>query len=82
MWCILLDTSRSMLAEDLRPNRLQRAKLAIRDLMERLGGDRIGLITFAGSSTVKCPLTQDYAFLRLALENIISCRANCAVQGA
>lgn len=67
---ILLDTSRSMLAEDLRPNRLQRAKLAITDLMERLGGDRIGLITFAGSTTVKCPLTQDYAFLRLALEQI------------
>ncbi len=67
---ILLDTSRSMLAEDLRPNRLERAKLSIRDLMERLSGDRIGLITFAGSSTVKCPLTQDYAFLRLALEQI------------
>jgi Ca-activated chloride channel family protein len=67
---ILLDTSRSMLAEDLKPNRLERAKLAIKDLMERLVGDRIGLITFAGSTTVKCPLTQDYAFLRLALEQV------------
>lgn len=67
---ILLDTSRSMLAEDIRPNRLERAKLAILDLMERIEGDRIGLITFAGSSSVKCPLTQDYAFLRLALKDI------------
>ncbi len=67
---ILLDTSRSMLAEDIRPNRLERAKLAIVDLMERIEGDRIGLVTFAGSSSVKCPLTQDYAFFRLALENI------------
>jgi Ca-activated chloride channel family protein len=67
---ILLDVSRSMLAEDIRPNRLERAKLAITDLMEKLAGDRIGIITFAGSATVKCPLTQDYAFLRMALEQI------------
>lgn len=67
---ILLDTSRSMLAEDIKPNRLERAKLAILDLMDRIEGDRIGLITFAGSSSVKCPLTQDYPFLRLTLENI------------
>ena len=67
---ILLDTSRSMLAEDIRPNRLERAKIAVSDLMEKLGGDRIGIITFAGSSTVKCPLTQDYAFATLALSEI------------
>jgi Ca-activated chloride channel homolog len=67
---ILLDVSRSMLAEDIRPNRLSRAKLAITDLVEKLAGDRIGLITFAGSATVKCPLTQDYAFLRMALDQI------------
>lgn len=67
---VLLDTSRSMLAEDLRPNRLQRAKIAIGDLLDSLGGDRIALITFAGSSTVKCPLTQDYAFMRTALADV------------
>ena len=68
--CILLDTSRSMLAEDIRPNRLQRSKLAITDLLETLKGDRIAIVTFAGNSTVKCPLTQDYAFVRLALADI------------
>ena len=67
---ILLDTSRSMLAEDIKPDRLERAKLAIRDLIEKIRGDRIGLVTFAGTSSVKCPLTQDYAFLRLALEDV------------
>jgi len=68
--CILLDTSRSMLAEDIRPNRLERAKLAINDLLERLQGDRIGIVTFAGNSVVKCPLTQDYAFVKMALADI------------
>ncbi|MBN2021023.1 MAG: VWA domain-containing protein [Sedimentisphaerales bacterium] len=67
---ILLDTSRSMLAEDIRPSRLERAKIAIGDLLEQLTGDRIAIITFAGSSTVKCPLTQDYAFVRMALADI------------
>ncbi|MBN2455574.1 MAG: VWA domain-containing protein [Sedimentisphaerales bacterium] len=68
--CILLDTSRSMLAEDIRPNRLERSKIAIRDLLETLRGDRIAIVTFAGNSTVKCPLTQDYAFVRMALADI------------
>ena len=68
--CILLDTSRSMLAEDIKPNRLERAKLAITDLLETLQGDRIAIVTFAGNSTVKCPLTQDYAFVRMALADI------------
>jgi len=67
---ILLDTSRSMLAEDIKPNRLERAKIAIGDLMETIRGDRIGIITFAGSASVKCPLTQDYPFVRMALERI------------
>jgi len=68
--CILLDTSRSMLAEDIKPNRLERSKIAIRDLLETLRGDRIAIVTFAGNSTVKCPLTQDYAFVRMALADI------------
>jgi Ca-activated chloride channel family protein len=67
---ILLDTSRSMLAEDIKPNRLERAKIAIKDLMETIKGDRIGIITFAGDASVKCPLTQDYAFVRMALDQI------------
>ena len=57
---IALDTSRSMLAEDVKPNRLARAKLAIEDLVKRLQGDRIGLVAFAGSAFVQCPLTLDY----------------------
>ncbi len=67
---ILLDTSRSMLAEDIKPNRLERSKIAILDLLEVLKGDRIAIVTFAGNATVKCPLTQDYAFVRMALADI------------
>ena len=67
---ILLDVSRSMLAEDIKPNRLARAKIAIKDLLQRLDGDRVGLITFAGTASVKCPLTRDYAFLRLVLDEV------------
>ncbi|MBN1973645.1 MAG: VWA domain-containing protein [Sedimentisphaerales bacterium] len=68
--CILLDTSRSMLAEDIKPSRLERSKIAIRDLLETLQGDRVAIVTFAGNSTVKCPLTQDYAFVRMVLADI------------
>jgi len=68
--CILLDTSRSMLAEDIKPSRLERSKIAIADLLETLAGDRVAIVTFAGNSTVKCPLTQDYAFVRMALADI------------
>jgi len=67
---ILLDTSRSMLAEDLKPNRLERSKIAISDLLETLQGDRVAIVTFAGNSTIKCPLTQDYAFVRMQLADI------------
>ncbi|MDD3696149.1 MAG: VWA domain-containing protein, partial [Lentisphaeria bacterium] len=56
----LLDVSRSMLAEDLKPNRLERAKLAIDDCIEVLSGDRVALVLFAGGSVLSCPLTQDY----------------------
>ena len=66
----LLDVSRSMLAEDLAPNRLERAKLAIRDCVEKLEGDRVGLVVFAGSSVVRCPLTVDYGFFRMMLDGI------------
>jgi Ca-activated chloride channel family protein len=68
--CILLDTSRSMLAEDIKPSRLERSKIAVRDLLEKLHGDRVAIVTFAGNSTIKCPLTQDYAFVRMVLADI------------
>ncbi|MEM0966570.1 MAG: VWA domain-containing protein [Verrucomicrobiota bacterium] len=60
-----LDSSRSMLAQDIRPNRLVRAKLAIEDFVGQLEGDRIGLVAFSGSAFLQCPLTLDYdAFLQ------------------
>ena len=65
----VLDVSRSMMAEDLKPNRLERAKLAIRDLIDKIEGDRVALVAFAGTATVKCPLTQDYGFFRLMLDD-------------
>ncbi len=64
---IALDVSRSMLAQDVVPNRLERAKLAIIDLVERIGGDRVGLIAFAGSAFLQCPLTLDHAAFLEAL---------------
>jgi Ca-activated chloride channel family protein len=67
---VLFDVSRSMLAEDVTPSRLEKAKLAVGDLIKTLKGDRIAIVTFAGNSTIKCPLTQDYAFVRMAMEEI------------
>ena len=58
---IALDVSRSMLADDMQPNRLVAAKAAVNSLLPRLQGDRIGLIAFAGSAFQVCPLTQDYS---------------------
>ena len=63
----LLDVSRSMLAEDMHPNRLENAKTAILDCIEGLSGDRIGLVLFAGSAEIRCPLTVDYDYFRMAL---------------
>lgn len=65
---VLMDVSKSMLAEDVRPNRLGRAKQYVRDLVDELAGDRIGLITFAGAPSVRCPLTVDYGAFLLALD--------------
>lgn len=68
----VLDVSRSMMAEDLAPNRLDRAKLAVTDCIETLQGDRVGLVAFAGTAAVKCPLTLDYGFFRLMLEDVVT----------
>lgn len=65
-----LDTSQSMLADDLTPNRLDRARLGIHDFVDRLEGDRIGLIPFAGSAYALCPLTLDYDAFRESLQVI------------
>lgn len=65
-----IDTSRSMLAEDLTPNRLERARLGILDFVGRLEGDRVGLIPFAGSAFALCPLTLDYDAFRESLNAI------------
>ena len=67
---VAIDTSRSMLATDVAPNRLTRAKLAVQDLISQLEGDRIGLVAFAGSSFLQAPLTADYGAVRNALEEI------------
>ncbi|MCP4003627.1 MAG: VWA domain-containing protein [bacterium] len=67
---ICLDVSRSMLAEDAVPNRLERAKAEIRDLLPYLEGDHVGLIAFAGRASVVAPLTPDFGFLRLVLDGI------------
>ncbi|MEE9369046.1 MAG: VWA domain-containing protein [Pontiella sp.] len=63
----LLDVSRSMLAEDMHPNRLENAKTSILDCIEGLSGDRVGLVLFAGSAEIRCPLTLDYDYFRMAL---------------
>lgn len=61
---LAIDTSKSMLARDVAPNRLERSKLGIMDFIEKLGGDRVGLIPFAGDAFLMTPLTLDYgAFL-------------------
>ncbi|MBQ7222188.1 MAG: VWA domain-containing protein [Bacteroidales bacterium] len=67
---IALDVSNSMLAEDFTPNRLERAKLAISRLVDRLSGDRIGLVIFAGESFIQLPITTDYVSAKVFLNNI------------
>ena len=67
---VALDTSRSMLATDVKPNRLERAKYAIMDLLPLLQGDRIGLVAFAGTAFLECPLTLDYSAFESSLRSI------------
>ncbi|UCD16054.1 MAG: VWA domain-containing protein [Candidatus Omnitrophota bacterium] len=67
---IAVDVSKSMLAQDIKPNRLERSKLAIKDLVKKLKGDRIGLISFAGTSFLQCPLTLDYPGFLFILEDL------------
>ena len=66
---IALDVSSSMLAQDIKPDRLSRAKMEIADLMERLGGNEIGLVLFSGASFVQFPLTSDFGTALTFLDN-------------
>lgn len=67
---MVLDTSLSMAAEDLPPNRLSQAKRKIERLLGALPGERVGLVTFAGEATIACPLTLDHGAIRLFLDPI------------
>lgn len=68
--CFVIDVSRSMLAEDLAPNRLERSKLWIRDVVGVLEGDRVALVAFAGSNRVMSPLTHDYGFFATMVDDL------------
>ena len=67
---ILLDVSRSMLSRDIIPNRLERAKELIVNLVDNLNGERVGLVIFSGKASLKSPLTSDYFFYKKTLESI------------
>ena len=67
---VALDVSNSMLAEDIKPNRLERAKQAISKLIDKLGDDRIGIIVFAGNAYVQLPITTDYSAAKMFLTTI------------
>jgi Ca-activated chloride channel family protein len=65
-----VDTSKSMLVEDIKPNRLERAKFAIIDFVDQLQGDRVGLLPFAGTAFLMCPLTGDYSAFETSLNAV------------
>ncbi len=67
---VALDTSKSMLAQDIKPNRLQQAKWGVRDLVKELTGDRIGIVAFSGDAYLQCPATIDYAAFLMMLDDI------------
>jgi Ca-activated chloride channel family protein len=67
---IMLDISRSMLAQDVKPNRLEFAKLKIRRLLELLKTDRVGLVLFSSSAIIQCPLTSDHQAFNAYLQEI------------
>ncbi len=66
---VALDVSRSMLSQDVKPTRLDRAKLEISDLISRLNGDSVGIVLFSGASFIQFPLTADYATARTYLNS-------------
>ncbi len=67
---IALDVSKSMLAKDIQPDRLTRAKQLVQSMLDKMGSDRVGLIVFAGRSYLQVPLTVDYSALKMMLSNV------------
>lgn len=67
---VVIDTSKSMLTQDVKPNRLERTKFAVLDLIKKLRGDRIGLIAFSGEPFLICPLTVDYGGFQISLDDL------------
>lgn len=67
---VVLDVSNSMLAQDIKPNRLEKAKMAISRMLEKLSDDKVGMIVFAGDAYVQLPITTDYSSAKLFLSNI------------
>ena len=67
---LAIDVSKSMLTQDVKPNRLERTKLAAQDLIKKLKGDRIGLVAFAGDAFLVCPLTAEYNGFLLSLQDL------------
>lgn len=67
---LAVDVSKSMLTQDVKPNRLERTKLAIKDLLKNINGDRLGLMPFAGEAFLICPLTVDYAGFSMSLDDL------------
>lgn len=67
---VAMDVSKSMLARDVKPNRLERSKFAVKDMIKKLNGDRIGLIAFSGTAFLQCPLTIDYDGFLLSLDDL------------
>jgi Ca-activated chloride channel homolog len=67
---VVLDASKSMLAKDVQPSRLERAKLELTTLLDELKGDRVGLVVFAGDAFIQSPLTSDYSAVKLFLRAV------------
>jgi len=71
---IVLDVSKSMLAEDIQPSRLERSKLELEDLCDAVkakgSGDRLGLVVFAGNAVIKCPMTSNYSYFKRVLRTV------------
>jgi Ca-activated chloride channel homolog len=67
---VALDASKSMLARDVPPNRLERAKLELSRLLDELKGDRVAIVVFAGDAFIQCPLTSDYAAAKMFLRAV------------
>jgi Ca-activated chloride channel homolog len=65
---IVVDCSKSMLAEDMKPNRLEKAKQEVRGLISRMTGDRVGLVAFSGAAFTECPLTLDYSAAQMFVD--------------